>query len=71
MVNKTGQERYFILYFFSPSPDFMLDVLPTCISEENPAKYDGLRAGDWQREALLKSRYKHPAAVAARERGEI
>jgi len=71
VVNRTGEERYSIPYFFSPSPDVMLDVLPSCISEKNPAKYQGIRAGDWQRFSLLKARYKHPSAIAARARGEI
>lgn len=71
VVNRTGEERYSIPYFFSPSPDVMLDVLPTCMSEENPPKYEGVRAGDWQRERLLRARYKHPSSIAARARGEI
>lgn len=65
VVNATGEERYSIPYFFSPSPDVLIETLPGC---EGDVK---VVAGDWQRERLLRARYKHPSSVKARERGEI
>jgi len=69
VVNATGEERYSIPYFFSPSADVVIDTLPGCKVEG----HEGVRvvAGDWQRERLLRARYKHPSSVKARERGEI
>lgn len=69
VVNRTGEERYSIPYFFSPSADVMIETLPGCgrVGEEGVK----VRAGEWQRERLLRARYKHPSSVAARERGEI
>lgn len=70
VVNKTGEERYSIPYFFSPSKDVLIETLPTCVSEGKPAMKP-IAAGDWHRERLLRARYKHPSSVAARARGEI
>lgn len=69
VVNRTGEERYSIPYFFSPSRDVVLNTVPGCEREGKEIK--GLLAGDWQRERLLRARYKHPISVAARARGEI
>jgi isopenicillin N synthase-like dioxygenase len=70
VVNKSGQERYSIPYFFSPSQDVMIETIPSCVSAEQPAMKP-IKAGDWNRERLLRARYKHPSSVAARARGEI
>jgi isopenicillin N synthase-like dioxygenase len=70
VINKTGKERLSIPYFFSPSADVMIETFPTCITEEKKAMVP-IRAGDWQRERLLRARYKHPSTIAARARGEI
>ncbi|TVY55199.1 putative 2-oxoglutarate-dependent dioxygenase [Lachnellula suecica] len=61
VVNRTGQE--------SPSEDVLVETLPGCgvVGEERVS----VVAGEWQRERLLRARYKHPSSVAARERGEI
>lgn len=70
VVNKTPfAERYSIPFFFSPSHDALIDVVPTCWGTRNPKKAEPIVAGVWQRERLYRSRYKHPAAVAARENG--
>ena len=33
------QPRYSVPYFLHPNPDVVLDVLPSCISAENPSRY--------------------------------
>ncbi|KAE8441099.1 hypothetical protein EG329_005866 [Mollisiaceae sp. DMI_Dod_QoI] len=69
VVNLTGEERYSMAWFFSPSADVLIETLPGCEIEGK----EGVRvnAGDWQRERLLRARYKHPSSVAARARGEL
>ena len=70
VINKTGEERYSIPYFFSPSKDVMIETVPTCLKEgEKPMV--PIRAGKWNWERLMRARYKHPTVIAARERGEL
>ncbi|KAK5112419.1 hypothetical protein LTR85_011528 [Meristemomyces frigidus] len=71
VVNRTGEERYSLPYFFTPSHDVMIETVPTCWSADQPKKYEDVNAGAWQRERLYRARYKHPASIAAREKGEI
>ncbi|KAI0482708.1 2OG-Fe(II) oxygenase [Xylariaceae sp. FL0804] len=69
--NASGRERYSLAYFFSPSQDVTIRTLPTCLAPGEVARYPDVRAGDWQRERLLRARVNHPASIAARARGEI
>jgi len=43
VVNPPGEEarkpRYSVPFFLHPNPDFLIDVLPCCITEENPRRY--------------------------------
>ena len=43
VVNPPGemarQPRYSVPYFLHPNPDFVIDVLPTCIDAEHPNRY--------------------------------
>ena len=39
VLNDSGADRYSIAYFHSPSPDAVIECLPSCVSAENPAKY--------------------------------
>jgi isopenicillin N synthase-like dioxygenase len=70
VVNRTGQERYSIPYFFSPSQDVMIETVSSCVTAQKPAMKP-ITAGDWNRERLLRARYKNPSSVAARARGEL
>lgn len=69
VVNKTGPgvARYSLPFFFSPSHDALVDIVPTCWSAARPKTAEPILAGTWQRERLYRSRYKHPTSVAARE----
>lgn len=69
--NVSGAQRFSLAYFFSPSHDVMIRTLPTCLAEGETPKYEDVKAGDWQKERLLRARIRHPASIAARERGEI
>lgn len=43
VVNPPGelarQPRYSVPFFLHPNPDFLIDVLPNCISVDNPSRY--------------------------------
>ncbi|CCF67791.1 isopenicillin N synthase family dioxygenase [Xanthomonas citri] len=43
VVNPPGEQarqpRYSVPFFLHPNPDFFIDVLPSCISADNPSRY--------------------------------
>ncbi|NBB83407.1 MAG: isopenicillin N synthase family oxygenase [Alphaproteobacteria bacterium] len=39
VVNRTGQERYSIAFFFDPNPDAAIACLPSCVDADRPARY--------------------------------
>lgn len=43
VVNPTGEKalvsRYSMPFFMDPNPDFLIETLPSCITEENPNRY--------------------------------
>jgi isopenicillin N synthase-like dioxygenase len=39
VINESGTDRYSIAYFHSPNPASVIACLPSCVSEENPARY--------------------------------
>ncbi|MFO0028868.1 MAG: isopenicillin N synthase family dioxygenase [Pseudomonadota bacterium] len=43
VVNPPGDlarpPRYSVPYFLHPNPDFLIDVLPSCVSADNPSRY--------------------------------
>lgn len=47
VVNRTAKERYSIPLFFSINYDEIVETLPSCISEDNPAKYSPIAAGQY------------------------
>lgn len=60
VVNKSGEERYSMPFFFSPDKESTLAVLPNCRKEGE--EYEELNAGEYFRQRLLAARYQHPAA---------
>ena len=36
---KARQPRYSVPFFLHPNPDFVIDVLASCISADNPSRY--------------------------------
>ncbi|GLB38176.1 putative iron ascorbate-dependent oxidoreductase family protein [Lyophyllum shimeji] len=50
-INRSGEERYSIPVFFGTDYDVPLEPISTCVSPENPAKYEVITAG-----AYVKSR---------------
>lgn len=39
VVNRGGRERFSVAFFLDPNPDAEVACLPTCVSEERPARY--------------------------------
>jgi isopenicillin N synthase-like dioxygenase len=68
--NLSGQVRYAIPFFCDPDHDTVIECLPTCRSEAQPAKYPPIRFGDY---ALwfATQRYEHLQNAAAPTAAEI
>jgi isopenicillin N synthase-like dioxygenase len=45
--------RYSVPFFLHPNPDFLIDVLPSCITPDNPKRYpEPITAWDYLQERL-------------------
>jgi isopenicillin N synthase-like dioxygenase len=63
VVNKTGKERYSIPFFFAFNEDAELEVVPSC--REDGVEYGKTRVGEYIKNRLVVSRYKHPGPKAS------
>ncbi|KAJ5760145.1 hypothetical protein N7520_007301 [Penicillium odoratum] len=55
VINKSGQERYSIPFFFSGNPDYLCECLPNCRASEEDAKYQAITVQDWVTAAYKRS----------------
>ncbi|MEJ2655412.1 MAG: 2-oxoglutarate and iron-dependent oxygenase domain-containing protein [Acidihalobacter sp.] len=46
-VNRSGRERYSIPFFFGPNYDTVVEALPGCVGEGQPAKYAPIASGEY------------------------
>jgi len=46
VLNDSGADRYSIAYFHSPNVDAVIECLPSCVSPDNPARYQLAAYGD-------------------------
>ena len=58
VVNDSGRDRYSIAFFYSPSIDARIEVLPTCVAPERPAQYPPALYGDLVK-AFYSANYFH------------
>ncbi|OSX57172.1 hypothetical protein POSPLADRAFT_1186096 [Postia placenta MAD-698-R-SB12] len=58
-VNRTGIQRFSMPLFFGTDYNVKLEPLPGCVSEENPAKYEVVTAGDYVK-SRLEATYFYP-----------
>jgi len=47
VVSPPGRERYSVAFFLDPNPEAMVECLPGCASDGNPAKYPPIRGDDY------------------------
>jgi isopenicillin N synthase-like dioxygenase len=47
VVNLSGAERYSLVFFHGANYHAVIECLPVCLSENRPAKYPPVRAGEW------------------------
>ena len=68
VVGSTSQHRYSIPFFLNPNPDAVIECVPSCVSEQRPARYARVRAGDYLRTRIdgAAEPYLDPAAAPAR-----
>ncbi|WP_422000423.1 isopenicillin N synthase family dioxygenase [Reyranella sp.] len=68
--NLSGGLRYAVPFFCDPNHDTVIDCLPTCRSEAEPAKYPPIKMGDY---ALwfAAQRYEHMAKVKTPTEAEV
>ena len=66
VVNRLGRERYSIPTFFNPDHWAVVDVLPTCVAPDRPAKYERVLAGDYVSNKIkVNQGYRPPNESAA------
>ena len=58
VVNDSGRDRYSIAFFYSPNIRARIEVLPTCVSASNPARYEPAIYGDLVK-AFYSANYFH------------
>jgi isopenicillin N synthase-like dioxygenase len=46
VVNLTGKERYSVPFFYEPNYTCRVECFPSCVSDENPAKYEPTTSGE-------------------------
>jgi isopenicillin N synthase-like dioxygenase len=40
VLNDTGKDRYSIAFFYSPNVSAKIECVPTCVSADNPPRYE-------------------------------
>ena len=59
VINRSGRARYSNPFFFDPNMHTLVSPLPTCVSADNPARYEPVVYGDYLMERLNKNHSQH------------
>ena len=66
VYNATGRVRYSIPTFVGANADTVIRVLPSCVSDENPPKYEPIVAGEYVSQLIYHNIHGHTAAHPAK-----
>ena len=55
MTRQGGQDRYSVPFFYSPSPDSMIEPMPTCVGEGRPRQFATCTAAEHMGEMFRRS----------------
>ncbi|GAA6005508.1 isopenicillin N synthase family dioxygenase [Rhodotorula paludigena] len=64
-INRTGQDRMSLPFFFGLDYDALVEVLPTCVTAERPPAYEPIKAGDYVQQRLSETYVKAPPTESA------
>ncbi|BGP15049.1 hypothetical protein JCM10213_002806 [Rhodosporidiobolus nylandii] len=59
-INRAGEDRMSMPFFFGLDYDAMVEVLPSCISAERPAMFEPIKAGEYVEKRLAETYVKPP-----------
>jgi isopenicillin N synthase-like dioxygenase len=66
VYNAAGRARYSIPTFVGANADTVIRVLPSCVSEDNPAKYEPIVAGEYVTQLIYHNIHGHTAPHPAK-----
>ncbi|KAJ5825315.1 oxidoreductase [Penicillium riverlandense] len=66
VINKSGEERYSVPFFFSGNPDFVVKCIPSCTNGAQGAKYPPITVEEW-----MTARYADTYGGAETKMGDL
>jgi len=66
VYNASGRARYSIPTFVGANADTVIRVLPSCVSDENPPKYEPIVAGEYVTQLIYHNIHGHTAPHPAK-----
>ncbi|GAA6037832.1 hypothetical protein JCM8097_005061 [Rhodosporidiobolus ruineniae] len=64
-INRAGEDRMSMPFFFGLDYDAMVEVLPSCVTESRPAQYEPIKAGKYVEQRLSETYVRAPVEEAA------